>query len=90
MTDGLTPEEVQGWLDTLTEAAERDTCPTCGCFQGMVAQLKMDAAEDVSTRIAAYEVPRAQMHGILGCESCGPGATFADYIRAQKSPECES
>jgi hypothetical protein len=83
MNAGLARDEVKRYLDQVEAGLPSNECSTCDCFQGFLAQLELDAVEDVSDLTRRFKVPRAQMHGCLGCEPCPPGSMFADYLRRQ-------
>jgi len=80
--DGLTREEVRETLEELEESVRRDECLTCECYQGFLTQLALDAAADARPQIEELRVPREEVHECLGCDPCGPGSAFADYVRA--------
>ena len=44
----LTRQGVTDIIDRLREVVEKDDCWTCGCLQGLVVQLELDADEDVT------------------------------------------
>ena len=79
----LTREQVARTLDRLTKSVVKDACWTCDCFQGLVTQLELDAAEDVSALTGPLKAAHEDMHACLGCDPCPPGAVYADYQRCR-------
>ena len=84
MPEPLSIEEVRSVLEDLKGAITREECRTCDCMQGLLTQLELDAAEDVTGLTAPFKTTLEMMHGCLGCDPCPPGALFAAYIRRRK------
>ena len=89
MEQRLTAEEVKAILTRLKESIIKEECWSCDCLQGLITQLELDAAEDVTHITAPLVVPREKMHACLGCDPCPPGALFADYIRCRMKPQLD-
>jgi len=85
VAEPLSVEEVKAILEELAESMPRDECPTCDCLQGLLTQLELDAAQDVTALTAPFKTPPENMHGCLGCDPCPPAALFAHYIRRRKN-----
>ncbi len=79
----LTREKVKEEIAKALDSITHEPCNTCDCLQGYFTQLEMDADEDVSDLTEPYKVPRRFLHGCLGCDPCGPGAAYADYLKRQ-------
>lgn len=77
----LTADDVRRLLKLLREDLPRQECTTCDCLLGFVTQLQIDAVEDVSHLVAAWQVPREEMHHCLGCDPCPPAEVYSDYLR---------
>jgi len=76
----LSASHVQILLERLKESAGKEECGACDCFQGLLVQLELDAAEDVTELTDPLKRPRERMHGCLGCDPCPPGALFTEYL----------
>ena len=87
MSQSVTATEAKRVLEQLAQAITRDECRSCDCLQGLITQIELDAAQDISLLTAPFKTPRAQWHSCLGCDPCPPGALFADYIRQQKQDQ---
>ena len=86
MESHLTAEEVKVILTRLKESVEKQECWSCDCLQGLITQIELDSAEDVTHLTAPFVVAHEKMHACLGCDPCPPGALFADYIRCRMNP----
>lgn len=80
MASDLTSSQVAGWLDRLQRSAIKPECRSCDCYLGLLTQLQLDVAEDVSALLQPLK-PQEAIHGCLGCDPCPPGALFANYLR---------
>jgi len=58
MAQSLTREDVKTLLDRARESFPHDACLTCECFLGYVAQLGIDAGEDVRAMLAKMGIDR--------------------------------
>lgn len=81
MARELTRADVQEALARLVAVAGRPGCWSCECLQGLVTQLEMDAAEDVTDLTAPAKARITRMHGCLGCRPCPPGRLFTEYLQ---------
>lgn len=77
----LSREEVAAIIETLRKAVRHEPCWSCDCLQGLLTQLELDAAEDVSGLTGPLKVDRGRMHGCLGCDPCPPGEVYASFLR---------
>jgi hypothetical protein len=75
----LTLQQVEDYVDRIREEIDRDDCRTCACLQAYIAQLEMDADEDVSHLTEPLKVSRDEMHPSLGCDPCLGGRLFTQY-----------
>ncbi len=80
---GVSREQVKEEIAKALDSICHEPCKTCDCLQGYFTQLEMDADEDVSDLTEPYKVQREFLHGCLGCDPCGPGAAYADYLKRQ-------
>lgn len=78
MADKLNRQEVKDLLEKLESSMIRDECSSCECLQGVLAQIEIDAAEDITDLTDTLKVSPAQMHSCLGCEPCPPAEIFGD------------
>ena len=81
MKAAVTRDEVKQAVEQAEAALRHEDCLRCDCFHGFLAQLEIDASEDVSDLTGRFRVPREEMHGCLGCDPCPPGSLFADYLQ---------
>jgi hypothetical protein len=81
MAQSLTRQDVNTLLERARETFPHEACLTCECFLGYVAQLSIDAGEDVRSLLAEMGSDRAHIHGCLGCEPCPPADLFAQYLK---------
>ena len=76
-------------LQTLLQAAEQsfphDLCPTCECFLGYLAQLRIDSNPADKALFFPYKVERRDMRKCLGCDPCPPGEEYAAYMREKQN-----
>jgi hypothetical protein len=79
MTQKLNHQELKMLLEQAREAFPHEACLTCECFLGYVAQLGIDAGEDVVALLAEMGIDRKHTHNCLGCEPCPPADLFAKY-----------
>jgi hypothetical protein len=86
MAKELTVEDVEVLLGRLRGLVEKQECWSCDCLQGLITQLELDVAGDVSHVTASFKVPREKLHSCLGCDPCPPAALFAQYIRSRMEP----
>jgi hypothetical protein len=85
MEEGITRDEVKQAVEQAEAGFPHEECLRCDCLYGFLAQLELDAAEDVSDLTGRFKVPRGEMPGCLGCDPCSPGSLFADYLRQQQN-----
>jgi len=83
MTQKLHRQQLERLLEQAREAFPHETCLTCECFLGYVAQLGIDADEDVAALLAEMGIERERTHSCLGCDPCPPADLFANYLRQQ-------
>jgi hypothetical protein len=76
-------EEITGRIERLRGLTVKEECRTCDCLQGYLTQLDLDCPE-AADLITPLKVPRAKLHGCLGCDPCPPAAAFSDYLRGRK------
>lgn len=81
MTDTGPIADLERRLATLWASLPREECRSCDCLQGFLAQLQIDLGEAIADVVRPYTVPRAEMHGCLGCDPCPPGEAFSAYLR---------
>ena len=81
MESSLTRDNVHETLDALQCSIPRQECRSCDCLQGFLTQLELDATEDITDLTAHLKVPKASMHGCLGCDPCPSAEAFSSYIR---------
>lgn len=62
----------------------RDECRDCECLQGVLVQIEIDAADNVSDITGPLKVSPAQMHSCLGCDPCPPAEIFGDISCLKK------
>lgn len=74
-------EEARALLDRLEQAVVREACWSCESLQGFIAQLELDASEDVKSLLQTYEVRPQTLHRCLGCVPCEPAEVFARYAK---------
>ena len=77
----LTYVEVQVLVSTVAASQNKAECRSCECYLGFLAQMKVDAVEDISDLVDVYGAQGQPMHGCLGCDPCPPGAAFTEYLR---------
>jgi hypothetical protein len=84
MTDPVAGS-LKGILNEAVESFPHDSCLTCECFLGLVAQLRIDA--DIADRplFDEYKIPRQEVHACLGCDPCPPGDWYVKYIHYKKA-----
>jgi hypothetical protein len=82
----LPNEEVEGLLSQVTHAPLREECWLCECFQGFIAQLELDAAENAKPLLKEYEEDPSQVRHGPGCEPCAPAEIFAGYLMRKRKP----
>jgi hypothetical protein len=82
----LPKEEVDGLLAQVTHASLREECWLCECFQGFIAQLDLDAAEEAKPLLEVYRADSSQVRQGLGCEPCPPAELFAEYLMRKRKP----
>jgi len=83
MAPKLNHQQLEMLLEQAKEAFPHEACLTCECFLGYVAQLGIDADEDVAALLAEIGIKRERTHSCLGCDPCPPADLFADYLRQQ-------
>jgi hypothetical protein len=81
MTPSFNRQDVKTLVDRARESLPHDACLTCECFLGYLAQLSIDAGEDVRSLLTAMGSDRAHTHRCLGCEPCPPADLFAQLLR---------
>jgi hypothetical protein len=77
----LSREETVDWIEKLRDQIIHNHCWSCDCLQGLLVQLELDCDEDVSDLTGPLKISRDRMHGCMGCDPCGPGSVYADYLR---------
>jgi len=82
----LTREEVEGLLTRLEKDMLRRECLSCECFQGLLAQLALDAADDARPLVAGHRMSPEKTRHSLGCEPCTPADVFAEYLLRRREP----
>ena len=81
----LTRTQVETLLKEADESFPLGACPTCECFLGYMAQLRVDSDADSRDLFAPYKVDRSLIHGCLGCDPCPPGDLYAIYQRKKQT-----
>jgi len=79
----LSRNQVQEIVKGLENSVARPECLTCDCFQGLLTQLELDGADDISDLTSRLKTSTEKMHGCLGCDPCPAGALFAQYLRPE-------
>lgn len=82
---GLTRSEAVKILKELNSTLAGEKCRTCDCVQGLLIQLQLDGAEDISDILNPLLVSKDRLHGCLGCSPCPGGEAFARYIRKSQN-----
>ncbi len=80
MKRGLSKSETARILRKLKESAPLEECLTCECFQGLIAQLEVDAPFDISELAASLQVADSDLHKCLGCDPCPPADVYTEYL----------
>ena len=80
MDQKLSFEDVRNILENLKKSIPRSECLYCDCFQGFIAQLELDADNNVIELTDPFMLPLSQIHGDPGCELCPPREAFSKYI----------
>lgn len=83
MTAKLNRQKLKMLLEQARQTFPHEACLTCECFLGYVAQLGIDADEDVTALLAEMGIERERTHSCLGCDPCPPADLFANYLRQQ-------
>jgi hypothetical protein len=81
----LTRVQVETLLKEAEQAFPLGTCPTCECFLGYMAQLRVDSDAESRDLFVPFKVDRSLMHGCLGCDPCPPGDLYAAYQRNKQT-----
>ena len=68
-------------VENLRASMCRDECRDCECLQGVLVQIEIETAGDVSSITGPLKVPPAQMHSCLGCDPCPPAEIFGDISK---------
>jgi hypothetical protein len=79
----LSRDEVRALLEHARQSFPHDDCLTCECFLAYVAQLGIDAGEEINSLFDEMGVDYHHAHGCMGCDPCRPADLFADYLRGQ-------
>ncbi len=79
----LSRNQVQEVVRRLENSVARPECLICDCFQGLLTQLELDCAEDISDLTSRLKSPTEKMHSCLGCDPCPAGALFAQYLKSK-------
>jgi hypothetical protein len=83
MANKLTRDEVRALLEQARQSFPHDDCLTCECFLGCLAQLGIDAGEDVYSLFDEMGIDYQHEHSCMGCDPCPPADLYADYLRRQ-------
>ncbi|CAG1002010.1 hypothetical protein ANRL2_04128 [Anaerolineae bacterium] len=76
----LSRTETQAMLKDAEDSFPHGACPTCECFLGYLAQLRIDSDPADKDLFTPYKVNRSEMHHCLGCDPCPPGELYAAYM----------
>ncbi len=85
MYSWLTRQAVETILEELEAGCSSDYCLTCECLHGLLTQLEIDAAEEISDLTGKFKVEKGEIHKCHDCNPCPPGAMYADYIKENMS-----
>jgi hypothetical protein len=77
-------DQTKKLLEEAIASFPHDECYTCECFLGYLAQLELDADENLRSFFSTYKPERSLIHSCLGCDPCPPADAFANYLRAKK------
>lgn len=83
MAKKLSRDELRALLEQARQSFPHDECLTCECFLGYLAQLGMDAGEEVHSLFDEMGIDYQHAHSCIGCDPCPPADQFADYLRGQ-------
>jgi hypothetical protein len=85
MAKRLARDEVRSLLEQARESFPRDDCLNCECFLGYLAQLGIDADQEVHSHFDEMGIDYQHAHSCMGCDPCPPADLFADYLRGRTS-----
>jgi hypothetical protein len=85
MANRLTRDEVRVLLEQARQSFPHDDCLTCECFLGYLAQLGIDAGEEINSLLDEMGIDYHHAHSCMGCDPCPPADLFTDYLRGQAS-----
>jgi len=80
----LSVSQARNLVEKLKISMVRDECRDCECLQGVLVQIEIEAAEDVTVGAGPLKIPPAQMHSCLGCDPCPPAEIFSDISCLKK------
>ncbi len=81
----LTRNELQTLLSQAEDSFPHGACPTCECFLGYLAQLRIDSDPADKDLFVPFKVRREDMHKCLGCDPCPPGDLYAEYMKKKQN-----
>jgi hypothetical protein len=83
MSKKLTRDALRILLEEARESFPHDDCLTCECFLGYLAQLGIDAGEEVHSLFDDMGIDYQHTHSCMGCDPCPPGDLFAEYLQGR-------
>jgi hypothetical protein len=84
MSGKLSRQEVTDLIEKLESSMIRDECRDCECLQGVLVQIEIDAADNVSDITGPLKITNTQIHSCLGCDPCLPAEIFGDISCLEK------
>ena len=85
MAQKLSFDDVKNILENLKKSIPRTECLYCDCFQGLIIQLELDSANNVTKLTDPFIVPLSQIHYNFECDTCPPREAFSKYINETSS-----
>ena len=80
-----TEEKTEGIFARLRAAMLPESCWTCDVLHGVLADLQLDAREDIESVTESMTFPADPTHGCLGCDPCPPADLHAEHVRRRRA-----
>ena len=80
----ITKNEVKTLLERHIQSAIKIDCWSCECFQGFIAQLEVDSAQDINDLVDLFKSTNDKLHACLGCDPCPPAELHTEYLMKNK------
>lgn len=81
MAREINKEYLERLLEDLKGSVTRQECWSCECLQGLLVQLEIDFKDVLPCAgLEELKVGLEETHKCLGCEPCGPGEVYTEYL----------